>query len=87
VIWERWRKTLEPLREKLNKALKQNFEEWQVPREADRNWPEFAKQLQAKWWEARRVRQKEIDEAIWPAPGLVDTRLSETRPHLELHGT
>ena len=23
----------------------------------------------------------------WPAPGLVDTRLSVTRPHLELHGT
>ena len=35
VIWERWQKTLEPLREKLNKALKENLEEWQIPREAD----------------------------------------------------
>jgi hypothetical protein len=24
---------------------------------------------------------------VWPAPGLVDTRLSESRLHLELHGT
>jgi hypothetical protein len=24
---------------------------------------------------------------FWPAPGLVDTRLSESRLHLELHGT
>ena len=39
VIWERWQKTLEPLREKLNKALKQTWEEWQVPREADEKWP------------------------------------------------
>jgi nucleoid DNA-binding protein len=25
--------------------------------------------------------------AKWPAPGFVDTRLSESRLHLELHGT
>ena len=28
-----------------------------------------------------------IPEATWPAPGFVDTRLSESRLHLELHGT
>jgi hypothetical protein len=27
------------------------------------------------------------DFAKWPAPGLVDTRLSESRLHFELHGT
>jgi hypothetical protein len=26
-------------------------------------------------------------KAKWPAPGLVDTRLSESRLHFELHGT
>ena len=26
-------------------------------------------------------------QGYWPAPGLVDTRLSESRLHLELHGT
>jgi adenine-specific DNA-methyltransferase len=64
VVWERWQKTLEPLREKLNKTLKQSFEEWQVPREADEKWSEPTKQIHAQWWEARRARQKEIDDSI-----------------------
>jgi adenine-specific DNA-methyltransferase len=64
VIWERWQKTLKPLREKLNKTLKQTWEEWQVPREADDKWPDATKQLHAQWWEARRARQKEIDDSI-----------------------
>jgi adenine-specific DNA-methyltransferase len=64
VIWERWRRTLEPLREKLNEALKQSWEEWQVPREADEKWLTDAKTLHKHWWEARRERQKEIDDSI-----------------------
>jgi adenine-specific DNA-methyltransferase len=64
VIWERWEKVLESLHDKLNKALKQNWKDWQVPREADEKWPEATKQLHAQWWEARRTRQKEIDESI-----------------------
>ena len=38
VIWERWQKTLEPLREKLNKALKKSWQEWEIPREAGDPW-------------------------------------------------
>jgi adenine-specific DNA-methyltransferase len=64
VIWERWQKTLKPLREKLNMALKQNWEEWQIPREEDAKWPDAAKQLHAQWWQARRARQKEMDDSI-----------------------
>jgi adenine-specific DNA-methyltransferase len=64
VIWERWQKTLEPLREKLNKTVEQTWEEWQVPREADEKWPDATKHLHAQWWEARRARQKEIDDSI-----------------------
>ena len=64
VIWERWQQTLEPLREKLNKALKQSWQEWQVPRDPDDKWPNAAKQLHAQWWEALRARQKEIDGSI-----------------------
>jgi adenine-specific DNA-methyltransferase len=33
VIWEKWQQTLEPLREQLNKALKKNWQEWEIPRE------------------------------------------------------
>ena len=35
VIWEKWQQTLEPLRETLNNVLKQKWEEWEIPREAD----------------------------------------------------
>jgi adenine-specific DNA-methyltransferase len=64
VIWERWQKTLEPLRERLNKALKETWEEWQIPREVGDKWPAEAKAIHEKWWEARSARQKEIDESI-----------------------
>jgi adenine-specific DNA-methyltransferase len=64
VIWERWQATLEPLREKLNKAIKQSWEEWQVPHETDEKWSDVAKEVHAQWWQARRGRQKEIDDSI-----------------------
>jgi adenine-specific DNA-methyltransferase len=32
--------------------------------QADEKWPDATKQLHAQWWEARRARQKEIDESI-----------------------
>jgi len=34
VIWEKWQAKLEPLREKLNKALRKNWAEWEIPRES-----------------------------------------------------
>ncbi|MCB1224813.1 MAG: site-specific DNA-methyltransferase, partial [Verrucomicrobiales bacterium] len=35
VIWDQWQERLEPLREKLNTTLGTNWQEWEVPREAD----------------------------------------------------
>jgi len=64
VIWEKFQQTLEPLREQLNAALKQKWEEWEIPREADDEWPEQAKKLHADWWKQRIARQKEIDASI-----------------------
>ncbi|HMO50541.1 MAG TPA: site-specific DNA-methyltransferase [Kiritimatiellia bacterium] len=64
VIWDTWQKTLEPLREKLNKELKTKWEEWEIPREADAKWSDAAKKLHADWWTARIARQKEIDASI-----------------------
>lgn len=42
VIWEKWRRKLEPLREALITRLKRNesWEEWQIPRDAGDPWPE-----------------------------------------------
>jgi adenine-specific DNA-methyltransferase len=64
VIWEDWQATLEPLREKLNAALKKKWEEWEIPRDSDPKWPVPARELHADWWKARIARQREIDASI-----------------------
>jgi len=64
VIWEKWQARLEPLREKLNAALKQEWQEWEIPRNADAKWPDAAPALHADWWQSRIARQKEIDASI-----------------------
>lgn len=64
VIWDKWQEKLEPLRESLNKSLKNSWEEWDIPREADAKWADAAKKQHADWWKARIARQKEIDASI-----------------------
>jgi|SRR5579883_1646896 len=64
VIWDKWQQTLEPLREKLNAAAKKKWQEWEIPREPEPDWPEATKKLHFAWWEARIARQKEIDASI-----------------------
>jgi adenine-specific DNA-methyltransferase len=64
VISEKAQETLEPLRKALNSALGRAWQEWEVPRDADPKWPAAAKDAHAKWWQARIVRQKEIDASI-----------------------
>lgn len=64
VIWDTWQQTLEPLREQLNTALKQCWQEWEIPREVGKDWPDAAKKLHADWWQARIARQKDIDASI-----------------------
>ena len=69
VIWEQWQTKLEPLRNKLNAALKKSWQEWEIPREAPSakdkaRWPDAAIKLHADWWQARIARQQEIDASI-----------------------
>ncbi len=64
VIWDKWQAVLEPLREKLNAALKKQWQEWEIPREAEKAWPDPAKKLHGEWWQARIARQAEIDKSI-----------------------
>jgi adenine-specific DNA-methyltransferase len=63
-IFSRHQDKLEPIREKLNQAAKQKWEDWQVPREADEKWTTEAKKLHAEWWSVSRARQKAIDDSI-----------------------
>ena len=64
VIWEEFQTTLEPLRERLNTALSETWEEWEVPRNVDEGWPPEARRLHADWWELRIARQNEIDASV-----------------------
>lgn len=64
VIWEKFQTMLEPLREALNKSLGKQWQEWEIPREADAKWSDAAKNLHADWWQQRIVGQKEIDASI-----------------------
>ena len=64
VIWNEWQSTLEPLRAQINKALKTDWQEWEIPREAAPKWPDKTKQLHADWWAARIARQQAIDASI-----------------------
>ncbi len=64
VIWEKFQEALEPLREQLNQSLGKDWQEWEIPREAEDNWPEDAVKLHTSWWQNRIARQQEIDASI-----------------------
>jgi len=77
-IHDRWRKKLEPIREKLNRLCKTKLEEWELPREADKDWPKESKDLLEEWWKLRQERQKEIDASI---NRKADTELLYDQPY------
>ncbi len=70
VIYETYQQQMEPLRAQLNQALKQNWQEWEIPRTvsslqssvSSRQSPVAS--LLEQWWELRIARQKEIDASI-----------------------
>jgi adenine-specific DNA-methyltransferase len=64
IIWDKFQEMLEPLRKKMNQAMGEQWEEWEIPRETDDSWPEEARSVHARWWEERIKRQKEIDASI-----------------------
>jgi adenine-specific DNA-methyltransferase len=64
VIWDEYELVLELLREKLNAALNKNWQEWEIPREAEKSWPQASKDLHAEWWRQRIARQGRIDGSI-----------------------
>ena len=64
VIWEKHHEKLEPLREELNRTLETMWEEWEIPREAEKSWSKKGQNLHKEWWEQRIARQKEIDASI-----------------------
>ena len=64
IIWERFQMMLEPLRENLNKAVGQRWQEWEIPTDSDHKWPDEVRQMHEQWRELLAARQKEIDASI-----------------------
>ncbi len=64
VLWDKFQKILEPIRDALNKALNKKWKEWEIPRETDKKWSNKAKKFHNEWWKNRIARQKEIDASI-----------------------
>lgn len=64
VIWERFQESLEPLRARLNAAVGESWDEWEIPREAGEDWPSKAVEAHGTWWEQRIAQQREIDASI-----------------------
>ncbi|MBW4054514.1 MAG: site-specific DNA-methyltransferase [Proteobacteria bacterium] len=64
VVWEKFQETLEPLQQNLNQLLGKNWQEWEIPRDAEENWTDDAKKRHSDWWGHRISRQKEIDASI-----------------------
>lgn len=63
-IGEKWKDKLEELLASLNRALDENWQDWQVPREGQLDWPRETIDTHAAYWHARLARQKEIDDCI-----------------------
>lgn len=64
VIWDKWRSVLDPLRDSINKKLGKSFEEYQIPRESDKNWDNEVVKLHSQWLNSRNKRQLEIEQSI-----------------------
>ena len=64
MIWDEYRVALETLRRQLNETLKTNYEEWEIPPDADGKWAKKARDLHSEWWTQRIARQKAMDASI-----------------------
>jgi len=63
-IHAKWQAQLEPIQTQLNALLKQAWQEWEIPREPEKEWTKKAKDLLAQWWQLKQQRQQEIDGTI-----------------------
>ena len=76
-IHQKWQEQLEPIREKINKAVGKQWQEWEIPREIPNPKSEI-RNLLAEWWELRRKCQAEIDASI---ARRADTEMLYDRPY------
>ena len=63
VIWERRQQKLEALRRKLNEAMKQSWEEWEIPRHAEDPWSPAAQALFSRLQAERGKEGRDASQA------------------------
>src|SRR5207302_1749649 len=63
-IHQKWQPKQDASRTALNKALKKNWEEWEVPRDVENGWSEAGRKAHGEFWRLRRDRQRDIDASI-----------------------
>jgi len=76
VIWEKFQDKLEPLREGLNQLRGQQWQEWEIPREAEDPWDAQTRDAFAKL-RAEQDRQDKAD------PRKIQTHLAVINTHLK----
>jgi adenine-specific DNA-methyltransferase len=64
VIWERFQGQMDTIRDKISSSLGLQWDEWEVPRNPNDNWPSQIREYHDQWWKLRIARQKAIDASI-----------------------
>lgn len=64
VIWKKYQEVLDHFRSVLNELLGLDWEEWEVPRQADDKWTDQVKMTHTKWLEQYIARQQDIDATV-----------------------
>jgi adenine-specific DNA-methyltransferase len=64
VISERWQSTIAPLLDKINVALGANWQDWEVPAEADTRWSQAVRAVHSELRSAIISRQEQFDASI-----------------------
>ncbi len=63
-IAEKYNPKIQEALTQLNNTLKNNWKEWEVPRNAEKDWPHEAKIWHSEFWRLKTEKKKEIDRVI-----------------------
>jgi adenine-specific DNA-methyltransferase len=63
-IAEKYNPKIQQALTQLNNTLKKNWKEWEIPRNAEKDWPHAAKMWHSEFWRLKTEKKKEIDRVI-----------------------
>ena len=77
VIWDGFQSKLEPLREKLNAAVNESWEEWEIPRDVNADWSSECKRCTLNGGSSALLARR---RSTHPLPLKQITSISTTNP-------